>query len=130
LDTISIQTSERYRLVDLTPQLAPLAASHSEGLCHLFTPHTTAALTLAALPDGASEDLLGVLPQLVPAFDFQHAPPEHVPGHVLGAIIGASLTIPVEDGKLQLGDVQSVVLLEFQGPATRNVEVRFLKTEP
>jgi len=74
-------------------------------------------------------DLLAVLPKLVPAFDFQHTPVEHVPAHVLSAVIGASLTIPVQDGRLSLGDFQSVVLLEFQGPAERQVEVRFFAAE-
>jgi secondary thiamine-phosphate synthase enzyme len=91
--------------------------------------HTTAALTLAAVPDGAADDLLGVLPKLLPAFDFQHAPPEHVPAHVLSAIIGASLTVPVQAGRLSLGQFQSVVLLEFQGPADRQAEVRFFAAE-
>jgi secondary thiamine-phosphate synthase enzyme len=92
--------------------------------------HTTAALTLAALPDSAGDDLLGVLPEIVPAFDFRHAPAEHVPAHVLSALLGVSLTIPVQDGKLALGRFQSVVLLEFEGPNQRQVEVRFLAAEP
>jgi secondary thiamine-phosphate synthase enzyme len=125
VDVLDIPTTERHQLVDLTPRLHELAASRGDGLCNVFIRHTTAALTLAALPDGAAEDLLAVLPKLVPAFDFQHAPPEHVPAHVLSAVIGASLTIPVQDGRLGLGAFQSVVLLEFQGPGQRQVEVRF-----
>ena len=126
MDVLKVPTEARRQVVDLTPHLSPLAASNPDGLCHVFIRHTTAALTLAALPDAAGDDLIGILPQLVPAFDFQHSPAEHVPAHVLSAIIGASVTIPVHEGKLALGEFQSVVLLEFEGPNERSVEVRFL----
>lgn len=129
MDVLRVSTTQAHQLVDLTSRLNELAASHADGLCHVFMRHTTAALTLASVPDGAGNDLLGVLPNLVPGFDFQHAPAEHVPAHVLSAIIGASLTIPLQNGRLSLGEFQSVVLLEFQGPAERQIEVRFLRVE-
>jgi thiamine phosphate synthase YjbQ (UPF0047 family) len=81
---------------------------------------------LAALPDKAGQDLIGVLPKLIPSVDFEHAPPEHVPAHILSAIIGASLTVPIRDGLLSVGEFQSIVLLELQGPSQREVEVRFI----
>jgi secondary thiamine-phosphate synthase enzyme len=126
VDVITVSTTERNQLVDLTSQLNEIVASRPDGLCNVFMRHTTAALTLAAVPDGAGDDLLGILPKLMPAFDFKHAPPEHVPAHVLSAIIGASLTVPVRGGRLSLGGFQSVVLLEFQGPSERSVEVRVI----
>jgi secondary thiamine-phosphate synthase enzyme len=126
MDVLTVSTTDRRQIIDLTPRLAELASSRGDALCHAFIKHTTAALTLAALPDNAGADLLGVLPALLPAFDFQHAPAEHVPAHVLSAIIGGSLLIPVEGGRLSLGEFQSAVLLEFQGPSERMVEVRFL----
>jgi secondary thiamine-phosphate synthase enzyme len=129
VDVLSVSTIQAHQLVDLTPRLNELASTRAGGLCHVFMRHTTAALTLAAVPDGAADDLLGVLSKLLPAFDFQHAPPEHVPAHVLSAIIGASLTVPVQAGRLSLGQFQSVVLLEFQGPADRQAEVRFFAAE-
>jgi secondary thiamine-phosphate synthase enzyme len=129
MDVLSVSTDQRRQVVDLTPRLAALAATRGDGLCNVFMRHTTAALTLAALPDGAGDDLIAVLPELVPVVEFKHTPAEHVPAHVLSALIGASLTIPVQDGRLSLGEFQSFVLLEFQGPAQRQVEVRFFAAE-
>jgi len=129
LEILTISTTTRYELVDLTDRLNDLVASREDCLCHLFMRHTTAALALAALPNGAGDDLLSALPELVPALNFQHAPPEHVPGHILSALIGVSLTIPIQNGRLGLGEFQSVVLLEFQGPGERRIEVRFIPVE-
>jgi secondary thiamine-phosphate synthase enzyme len=48
-----------------------------------------------------------------------------VPDHILSSLIGASLTVPVEDGKLKLGAWQEVVLIEFNGPREREIIVSF-----
>ncbi len=124
--SLTVETTSFYELVDLTERVQALVPTGFDGVCVLFIKHTTAALTLAALPDGAGEDLIEALPMLVPALDFKHQPPEHVPGHILSAVIGASVTVPVRTGRLELGDVQSVVLLEFQGPASRTVQLSFV----
>jgi secondary thiamine-phosphate synthase enzyme len=96
-----------------------------DGVCFLFMPHTTAALTLASLEDEAPGDLTAALQQIVPQIDWRHLPAEHTPGHVLSAMIGASLIVPVQAGRLALGQFQRLVLLEFQGPTTRQINIDF-----
>ena len=121
---ITVDTTENYEIVDLTERVAGLVTS-GDGVCFLFLPHTTAALTLASLEDEAPGDLKAAPQQIVPRIDWRHLPAEHTPGHVLSAIIGATLTIPVQDGRLALGEFQRLVLLEFQGPATRQINIEF-----
>jgi secondary thiamine-phosphate synthase enzyme len=124
--SLQVATHSRRQVVDLTERVQSFVPPRFDGVCALFLKHTTAALTLAALQDSAGEDLLETLPKLVPSLDFRHLPAEHVPSHVLSAIIGASLTVPVEDGRLVLGGVQRIVLLDFEGPGQRDVDIRFL----
>ena len=90
--------------------------------------HTSAALTIASLEHEAPGDLKAALERIVPAIDWKHLPAEHTPGHVLSAMIGVSLTLPVRNGRPGLGPFQRVALLEFQGPAAGTIEVEFLAT--
>jgi thiamine phosphate synthase YjbQ (UPF0047 family) len=63
---LEVATSGEVDIVDLTPRVNEAIANIASGLCVVFTKHTTAALTLAALEDGAARDLAIVLPMLVP----------------------------------------------------------------
>jgi secondary thiamine-phosphate synthase enzyme len=59
-----------------------------------------------------------------PKLNYRHPhDPSHVPDHILSTLIGTSLSVPVEDGKLRLGKWQRVVLFEFDGPQEREVVV-------
>ena len=119
----TVTTRNQREIVDLSPLLREwLAASgHGGGWCQLFTPHTTVALTLASLEPGAAEDILAELTRLVPPRDFRHLPAEHVPAHIVSAVVGASLSVPLVDGVLALGEFQKVVLIELDGPRERTV---------
>ena len=132
---LSVQTAGGIDVIDLTPRVNEAIAGNSDGLCVVFMKHTTAALTLASLEEGAPQDLRTVLPMLVPQIDWQHLPPEHNTGHLISALIGASVTVPVREGRLDLGTFQKLVLIDFgpnsqygdlQSPTRRTVEVHFL----
>ena len=126
---LEVATSGEVDVVDLTPRVNEAVANISEGLCVVFMKHTTAALTLASLEEGAAQDLQAVLPMLVPQIDWQHLPPEHNTAHVISTLIGASVTVPIRDGKLGVGAFQKLVLIELQGPQTRTVELHFIETK-
>ena len=112
------------RLFDLTEKVAARAASMSDGVCHLFTKHTTCALTVLTDEEGIAEDLLNVLRGLVPqTTNYVHDSADHVRAHVLSALVGPSVSVSVRDGRLGLGQFQRIVLLEFEGPRERVVEV-------
>lgn len=105
--------------------LGKLAAE--DGLCHLWCPHTTAALTVNEGWDpDVQTDLLARLETTVPwKAGYRHAEGNSA-AHIKAALIGPGVTVPVEGGKLALGRWQDVYFCEFDGPRKRTVEVRFV----
>lgn len=92
----------------------------------MFILHTTASLTTADLDPGTDLDLLDALKNLLPDIQYRHPHnPAHTPDHILSSLIGPSLTVPVESGKLCLGTWQRVVLIELDGPRERNIQITF-----
>jgi secondary thiamine-phosphate synthase enzyme len=99
-------------------------------VCHLFLLHTTAALTIADLDPGTDLDLLDAFDAVIPKLDYRHPHnPDHVPDHILSALIGTSLAVPVKAGRLLLGEWQRIVLIEFDGPRRRKLALSFLREE-
>lgn len=95
---------------------------------NLFLTHTTAALTTADLDPGTDQDYLTAFEEMIPQLDYKHPhDPAHMPDHILSTLIGASLTIPVENGQLVLGTWQKVVLIEFDGPRERQIVINFIQ---
>ncbi len=93
-------------------------------MCHVFLPHTTAALTTGEIGEGTEQDLLEVAEQIIPKIKFRHAhDPSHAWSHMAASLIGATLTVPVKNGELRLGTWQSVLLVELDGPRERQLMV-------
>ena len=122
--TITVRSKAHDEVIDITADVAALVASMSAGTCHVFVQHTTCALTVLTNEEGIAEDLLSVLHGLVPqAAAYVHDSADHVRAHVLSALVGPSVTVPVRDGRLGLGQFQRIVLVEFEGPRQRTIEV-------
>jgi len=127
--TLTVQSRQAREVIDITDDVGSVLrqGGAGNGACYLFAQHTTAALTLMDLDPGTDLDLLDALKAMVPALQYRHPHnPGHVPAHILSAIIGPSLLVPVWDGELRLGTWQRVVLLEFDGPRRREVSVSVL----
>lgn len=90
-----------------------------DGLCQVFLPHTTAALTTGEMGGGTDEDFLDVAEEIIPRLKFRHA---HNPSHAWSHM-AASLTLPVMNGELRLGTWQSVLLVELDGPRECHIMV-------
>lgn len=122
---ISVRTSERTQLVNITSMVASALAEldPSATLCHVYVPHTTAAVVIneAADPDVAS-DLAAAYQAMVPKIPFAHAE-GNSDSHLLATLLGASVTIPVENGRLKLGIWQGIFFVDLDGPRTRRVWV-------
>ncbi len=126
---LSVDTTRHREVLDITDRLNALIgeAAFKSGLCNLLLLHTTAALTLADLDPGTDLDILDAFTEMVPKLRYRHPHnPAHVPHHILSALIGTSLTLPVADGRLVLGTWQRVVLVEFEGPRRRELAVTLL----
>ncbi|MBN2207095.1 MAG: YjbQ family protein [Candidatus Aminicenantes bacterium] len=126
---LEIRTRAREELVDITSQVreAVRRAGCSEGLCFVYVPHTTAAVTIneCADPDVAA-DILTVLKKAVPdTLAYRHGE-GNSSAHAKTALVGSSAGVIVENGSLALGTWQGVFLCEFDGPRNRKVWVRVL----
>lgn len=129
--TLTVKTKEKTELIDLTAEIQQLVRSQgfADGLCMLNVPHTTAAVTINESADpSVRSDILMVLNKIVP----WEAGYRHMEGnsaaHVKATLVGASELIAVENGNLQLGTWQGIFFCEFDGPRTRKLHVRLLKS--
>ena len=126
---LQVSTKRKREILDLTPlfrkHLAEVKATG--GLCHLFLLHTTAGLTTADLDPGTDLDILDAFDAIIPKLEYRHPhAPEHVPDHILSSLIGTSLTFPVKDGEPVLGTWQRIILVELDGPRTREIAVSLM----
>lgn len=127
MHTIHVRTDRRTQLLDVTAQVQKVvaAAKIATGTCHLYVPHTTAAITIneCADPDVA-RDVEGALDRLIPP----NGPYKHAEGnsdsHVKSILVGASQVVFVEEGKLALGRWQGIFFCEFDGPRERKLIVK------
>lgn len=120
---LHVQTDAKSELRDLTPkvQQAVGASGVREGTCHVFVPHTTAALTLNENWDpNVRGDLVRALSALVPDLPYRHGE-GNSPAHLMSTLVGASETLLISDGKLMLGSWQGLYLAELDGPRRRRV---------
>ncbi len=129
MTTFTIDTRQRVALLEITAQLraAIRASGVGDGLAVVFTPHTTAAVTINenADPDVA-RDLVAALDKLVPLDDrYRHAEGNSA-AHVKSSLVGASETVIVKDGAPLLGTWQGLWFCEFDGPRRRQVHVKVI----
>lgn len=127
MTTFSVQTASRSEMIDITDRVAAVVTESGvrDGLCHVFVPHTTAAVTINenADPD-VQRDILASLERIVPLTDrYRHAE-GNSPAHIKASLFGASQTVIVVQGRLVLGTWQSIFFCEFDGPRTRKVLVK------
>lgn len=122
---IEVRSHARRQLVVITAevQTAVRESGVDRGLCHVYVPHTTAAVVINenADPD-VPRDLLAACESLVPDISFAHAE-GNSDAHFLSTVLGCSVTVPVEAGKARLGTWQGVFFVELDGPRTRRVWV-------
>ena len=126
MNTITIRTTQAKQVIDVTDSIERVVAESGkkEGLCNIFVTHTTAGITTGEAIEGTDEDLMETLERMIPRIRFRHAhDPSHAPDHMISSILGASLTVPVHNGKLILGTWQRVLLVECNGPRERELVV-------
>jgi secondary thiamine-phosphate synthase enzyme len=128
---LTVRTRAGREVIDITPQLERIVheAGLQSGLCHAFVLHTTAALTAADLDPGTDLDMLDAFTAMIPRLRYRHPHnPTHAPDHILAALVGPDVTVPVRSGRLALGAWQRIVLFEFNGPRERRVVVSLVES--
>jgi len=130
---MTIETRKKREVVDITDKVQSelrQASSARNGFCHLSLLHTTAALTTADLDPGTDLDLLDAFEHMVPKLRYRHPhDPSHVGDHIMSALIGTSISIPVEQGEFVLGTWQRIALIELDGPRRREIVAGFSPTQ-
>jgi len=126
---IEIQTNLKKEVIDITDKINVLIKKENlkDGLINIFLMHTTAALTTADLDPGTDLDMLDAFSKLIPKLNYRHPHnPDHVPDHILSSLIGTSLTLPILNNEVLLGTWQRIVLIEFDGPRLRKINIKFI----
>ncbi len=128
---INLKTSARTQFIDITRQVGAVVAQSGveEGICVIYVPHTTAAVTVNENADPTvRKDIAKVLDKLVPWIEpfYEHAEGNSA-AHVKSSLMGCSQTVIVKDGRLLLGTWQGIYFCEFDGPRNRKVYVKIVK---
>ena len=126
---LNIETKKRIEMADITTDISRVVKESGilRGICYIYVPHTTAAVTINenADPD-VPRDLLDKLNDLVPA-DVKYRHREgNADAHIKASLIGPQVAVMVENSTLVLGTWQSIFFCEFDGPRRRNVIVKLI----
>lgn len=123
---ISLRTRARTELIDVTNEVqrALERLGVREGICTVFVPHTTAAVTINENADPSVRcDILTELDKIVPLNDGYSHSEGNAAAHIKSVLVGVSLQVPVREGRLVLGTWQGIYFCEFDGPRTRRLLV-------
>lgn len=128
ITTFQVRTSARDQMVDITAQVrvALKDSDVTDGICTVFIPHTTAAVTINenADPD-VVRDFIYEMDKIVPWSDGYHHFEGNTAAHIKASMMGFSEQILIENGRLVLGTWQGIYFCEYDGPRTRKVHVKF-----
>ncbi|QIK66741.1 YjbQ family protein [Nocardioides sp. HDW12B] len=129
-ETRRYDTGEDEVVLDLTRDVADFVRGQGDGLLQVFVPHATAGIAIIETGAGSDTDLLSALGDLLPADDrwrHRHGSTGHGRSHVMPAIVPPHATVPVLDGRLELGTWQSICLVDLNvDNRTREVRLSFL----
>jgi len=127
---LSVKTRQKTELVDITNNINRLIQKSGvdQGLCMVYVPHTTAAVTINESADpSVKTDILMILNQIVPwEANYRHLE-GNSPAHVKTTLVGSSELVAFENRQLVLGTWQGIFFCEFDGPRNRKVEIRIME---
>lgn len=128
----AIRTTARSEMMNITNhvEIALRSSRVQDGVCHVYVPHTTAGITIneGADPD-VRRDVISDLDRLVPwTGKFYHVEGNSA-AHIKSILVGSSVQVFIENGRLQLGTWQAIYFCEFDGPREREVWVKVTSDE-
>jgi len=128
---ITVRTSQKSEYIDITDQIRKVVRDEklSDGICMVFVPHTTAAVTINESADPAvRQDLVTIFNKLIPWEDGYRHMEGNSAAHMKTTLTGSSELIAVENGNLVLGTWQGLFFCEYDGPRTRKVNIQCLRS--
>jgi len=130
MHSFKVNTTQHSELIDITDQIQTVVTHNklNDGLCFVFVPHTTAAITINENADpSVRKDIIKELNALVPwEHNYTHGEGNSA-AHIKAAMLGFSLVLCVEQGQVRLGTWQGIYFAEFDGPRSRTVWVKIQK---
>ncbi len=129
LQTLTVRTGSHTEFLDLTDRIQATVKESGvqEGLCHLFVPHTTAAVTINENADpSVKADILMVLNKIISDREPYRHSEGNSPAHIKSSLFGPQLTLMVSGGRLVLGTWQGLYFCEFDGPRTRRLYLKIV----
>jgi len=126
---LKIETESQLEMIDVTAGVRRFVKESGvvRGMCHLYVPHTTAALTINENTDpNVRKDMIKELLKTIPLQDdYLHAE-GNAAAHILSSLLGTSQSILVENGKVVLGTWQAIYFCELDGPRSRTILLRIM----
>ncbi|MBU2634544.1 MAG: secondary thiamine-phosphate synthase enzyme YjbQ [Nanoarchaeota archaeon] len=133
---LQIKTNKKQEFVNITSETNEFVKKSKikNGLCHIYTQHTTTALTINENTDSnVPTDILNLLNKTITEdHKYLHnnlCDENNATSHIKSSLLGHFLTIPFENNILQFGQWQDIFLVELDGPRTRNIILNIIKTE-
>ncbi len=129
METITIRTTSQTEMIDITRSVgdAVKRLKISDGICYVYVPHTTAAVTINENADPSVQRDITMALETIVADDLPYRHGEgNAPAHIRASLVGSSASVFVESGRLALGTWQGIFFCEFDGPRDRRVYVRCL----
>ena len=125
----TVKSRKQTELIDITSKIQDvvLSVGIGQGLCMLYVPHTTAAVTINESADpSVKEDILMIIDKIIPwKAGYGHLE-GNSPAHITSTLVGSSELIAIENNRLILGTWQGIFFCEFDGPRTRKVHLRLI----
>jgi len=129
METITIRTTSQTEMIDITGYVrdAVKRLTISDGICYVYVPHTTAAVTINENADPSVQRDITMALKTIVADDLPYRHGEgNAPAHIRASLVGSSASVFVESGRLALGTWQGIFFCEFDGPRNRRVYVQCL----
>ncbi|RJX50079.1 secondary thiamine-phosphate synthase enzyme YjbQ [Halonotius pteroides] len=122
MPTLTVETDSQTECIDITDRVAATLPDDADGVCTVFSQHTTMGVVVNEAESRLLDDLAAALDELIPDSGWQHDEiDDNADSHVRAMLVGESVTIPVADGTPQLGRWQSILAVECDGPRSRTL---------
>ena len=136
LETLMYKTRERLELINITRDLNEIVRKHGlrAGMVIVQSLHTTTAIFINEFQQALMDDIKAFLERLVGRLDYwRHNDPKlsecerkNADSHLRAMLLGHTLALPVKNGSLALGNWQSIILAELDGPRDRSIQIQVL----
>jgi secondary thiamine-phosphate synthase enzyme len=129
MNTLDIKTNVKVEFLEITDRVSNIVAKSGvkTGVCHVFVPHTTAGIMINEHADpSVVGDIAAQLETMAPQHRNYRHTEGNAPGHIKASLMGSSITVIIDNGKLVLGTWQGIFFCEFDGPRNRNVLVKII----